>query len=177
LIGAKVSKRYAKALLSIGQEDGNYERYGKDLQEFAAICSENKTFYEVVSNRIFSSEERKKVLDLVLGRNGLTDMVKNFLRVLLEKNRIGAIQDIADYYGRLTDEIRNIARAEIVTARPLKKETLANVEKALTGLTSKKMKVQLQEDPSLIGGIIVKIGDLVLDGSVRAQIEALKVTL
>ncbi|MFH0845306.1 MAG: ATP synthase F1 subunit delta [Pseudomonadota bacterium] len=174
MIGSKVSKRYAKALFSIGQEDGNFERYGKELQEFAEFCKSNKEFGQVISNLIFAIEDRKSILHSVLERSGFSDLVKNFLNLLLDKNRIGDIEAIASYYSRLTDEASNIARAEIITPMPLRKETLEKLQKSLERLTSKKIQSEVWEDQGLIGGIVVKIGDLVLDGSVKAQIEGLK---
>ena len=74
----------------------------------------------------------------------------------------------------LSDEASDIARAEITTAKPLQKETLEKVERALEALTSKKIRSDVKEDLDIIGGIVVKIGDLVLDGSVKAQLEGLK---
>jgi F-type H+-transporting ATPase subunit delta len=177
LIGAKISRRYAKALLSIGQEEGRYEEYGKNLKEFADFCLANEEFYRIISSQIFSQEDRRKVLDAVLGKSGFTNTVQNFLRLLLDKGRIGATKEITDYYASLTDEISGIARADIITAKPLKKETLGRIEEVLTNLTAKKVKSFVKEDDSLIGGVVVKIGDLVLDGSVKAQIEGLKETM
>jgi F-type H+-transporting ATPase subunit delta len=177
LIGSKISRRYAKALLSIGQEDGQYEVYGQNLQEFADFCSTNGEFFQVISNQIFSIEDRKRLLEVGLDKSTFSDVVKNFLRILLEKNRIGAIEDITDYYSKLTDDISNITRADIITARPLKQDALGKLEKALTGLTSKEVKIAVKEDKSLIGGVIAKIGDLVLDGSVKAQVQGLKESL
>ena len=177
MIGSKISRRYAKALLSLGQEDGDYQAYGENLQGFCGFCSANGEFFQVISNQVFAVEDREKVLDAVLSKSGFADVVKNFLRLLLDKNRIGAIHEITAYYSKLTDEISNITRADVITAKPLKKEALGKIEKALTGLTSKKVKMEVREDDSLIGGIIVKIGDLVLDGSVQAQLEGLKESL
>ena len=177
MIGSKISRRYAKALLSLGREDGAYERYGKELQAFCRFCSANEEFFRVISNQIFSVEDRKRILDLVLDQSGLTHVVKNFLRLLLDKNRIGAVREMTDYYAKLTDEISNITRADVFTARPLKKEALGKIERALTALTSKKVMMEVKEDKSLVGGIIVRIGDLVLDGSVKAQLEGLKESL
>ncbi len=177
MIGSKISKRYAKALLSLGQEDGNYVAYGKDLQEFGRFCAANEEFIRVVANQIFSVEERKRVLDAILAKSDFSDLVKNFLMLLLDKNRIGGIQEIAAYYSKLTDEISNITRARIATARPLKKEARGKLGAALAGLTGKEVKIEVNEDPSLIGGVVVKIGDLVLDGSVKAQLEGLKESL
>jgi len=69
LIGSRISRRYAKALLSLGQEDGHYEEYGQNLNEFASFCSINREFFQVISNQIFSVEDRKKVLELALEKN------------------------------------------------------------------------------------------------------------
>jgi len=177
LIGSKVSKRYAKALFSLGQEDGNFELYGRDLTEFARFCQDNEDFRKVIANPIFPLEDRKRILHFVLEKSGFSDVVKNFLNLLLDKNRIGAIEPMTDYYSRLTDEVSNIARAEIITAKPLKEDALGRIERSLEGLTSKKIKSEVTEDQSLIGGVVVKIGDLVLDGSVKAQLDGLKESL
>ena len=177
MISSRISRRYAKALLSLGQEDGYYKEYGRDLDEFARFCSSNMEFSHVISNKIFSVEDRKKVLEVALEKSAFSDVAKNFLRLLLDKNRIGAIKEITDYYTRLTDEISNITRADIITAKPLKREAMDKLENALTKLTSREVKIDVKEDESLIGGLIVKIGDLVLDGSVKAQLEGLKESL
>jgi F-type H+-transporting ATPase subunit delta len=174
LIGSKVSKRYAKALFSLGQEDGNFEQYGQELSDFERFFQDNADFRQVIGNPVFAVEDRRKVLQVVLDKSNFSGVVKNFLNLLLDKNRIGAIETITAYYSRLTDEFSGIARAEIITARPLKEEALGKIERSLEGLTSKKIKPEVREDKELIGGIVVKIGDLVLDGSVKAQIEGLK---
>ena len=119
-------------------------------------------------------EDRKEVLLTVLKKSGFSGVVKNFLNLLLDKNRIGAIEAITEHYSRLTDEASDIARAEIITARSLKKEALGRIERSLEGLTSKKIKSEVREDQDLIGGLVVKIGDLVLDGSIKAQLKGLK---
>ena len=174
MTGTRISRRYAKALFSLGQEDGNFEQYGRELMEFASFCQDHRDFKRVIANPIFAVEDRKKILQTVLGKSSFADMVKNFLNLLLDKGRIGAIEDMAAYYSGLTDEVSDIARAEIITARPLKEEALGRIESALEDLTSKKIRSEVREDQDLIGGVVVKIGDLVLDGSVKAQLEGLK---
>ena len=163
--------------MSLGREDGNFEKYGTDLQEFTEFCKKYKEFKETVANRVFPVEERKEVLRVVLEKSDISDMVKNFLNLLLDKNRIGAIEEITNHYEKLSDDISNIARAEIFTPRPLKKETQDRLEKVLGDFTSKTTKIEVKEDKSLIGGVIVKIGDMVLDGSVKAQLDGLKESL
>jgi F-type H+-transporting ATPase subunit delta len=177
LISSRISRRYAKALLSIGQEDGRYEQYGRNLNEFNSFCSSNQEFLQVVSNRLFPVEARKKVLEVVLEKSDFPEIVKNFLRLLLDKDRLVAIKEITDYHAKLTDELSNITRAEVIAAKPLKDEALTKLGKALKGLTAKEVRMEIREDESLIGGVLVKIGDTVLDGSVKAQLKGLKESL
>ncbi len=176
-MSSRVSRRYAKALLSLGQEDGQYARYGQELQEYGKFCAANGEYHQVVSNRIYPVEERKRVLDAVLGRSSLSDLIKNFLRLLVDKNRIGVVGEITDHYLHFMDEISNITRARIRTARPLKEKALEDLVKALEGMTGKEVRAAVEVDASLIGGVLVRIGDTVLDGSVKAQLEGLKESL
>ena len=171
---SRISKRYAGALFSLGQEDGSFATYGKELQEFKDFFIEHADFGNAISNPIYKLEERKSILKYVLDKSNFSNLVKNFLNLLLDKNRIGSIEAIADKYAMFTDEASNIAHAEIITARPLQDDTLQNVVNSLKAMTSKDIKSEVKEDPELIGGIVVKIGDLVLDGSVKAQLEGLK---
>lgn len=177
MIGSKVSKRYAKALFSLGREEGRIEEYGKDLSAFADFFQSDPEFARAVSNRIFGLEERKRVLKAVLDRSGLSRSIRNFLNVLLDKNRIGVVGVITEYYGKLMDEAANIARAEVLVPKPLKSDALNRLKEKLVEMTSKQVRIEVREDPSLIGGIVVKIGDLVLDGSVKTQLRSLKESL
>ena len=177
MIRSKVSKRYAKALLSLGQEEGQFEAYGRDLRGFTGFCAQHSEFRQVISSMVFPVADRKKILQFILEKSDFSATVKNFLYLLLDKNRIGAIEEITAYYESLTDNLSNFARAEIITPMPLKDEALERLEKVLEEMTSKKVKMQVKEDKSLIGGIVVKIGDLVLDGSLKAQINGLKESL
>jgi F-type H+-transporting ATPase subunit delta len=176
-MSSKVSKRYAKALLSLGVEDGNFKSYGEELKEFTQFCEGNEEFFRVVSSNVFGLEDRKKVLDFVLEKTSFSGMVKNFLRLLLDKGRFGTVFDIADSYSRLTDDKSGITRAEIISARALKKKSLDRLKAALEKLTAKEMELEVSVDESIIGGIIVNIGDLVLDGSLTAQLRGLKESL
>ncbi|MBW1850569.1 MAG: F0F1 ATP synthase subunit delta [Deltaproteobacteria bacterium] len=177
MIDSKISKRYAKALLSLGQENGQSAEYGQHLHEFVDLCSANDNFFRVISNQIFSVEDRKKIMETVLEKSSFSDTLKNFLKLLLDKNRIGAIEGITDHYSELIDEISNITRAEVITAKPLKKAALDKLVQALEGLTSKEVKIDVKEDKSIMGGLIVQTGDLVLDGSVKTQLEGLRESL
>ena len=174
---ARLSKRYAKALFNLGQQDDSYMKYGRELDEFVNCYKENADFEHAISSPVFAMDAKKKILNTVLNKCGFSIMTKNFFNLLLDKNRIGYIESIKEYYARLTDEASNILHAEIITAIPLKKNTLDRVVKTFERLISKSIKADVIENPDIIGGIIVKIGDTFWDGSIRAQIEGLRESL
>jgi F-type H+-transporting ATPase subunit delta len=150
LITSKVSKRYAKALLSLGKEDGLYRQYGEDLMDFSSFYDQNADFAQSVSNPVFPLGDRKKILNYVLGKTNYSETVKKFLNLLIDKNRIMAVSGIYAYYVKLTDEVDNIARAEVTTPRPLNEEAKKRLEKALEVVTSRKVRMTTREDKGLI---------------------------
>lgn len=174
---AKVARRYAKALLDIGREEGKYLDYGKELGVFLDLCEKTPELLGVLSSKIIPSEERKKILDLVVEKAGFSEVTKRFFQVLLEKERIGFIRDINSYYTKLCDELQGIVRAKVTSAIPLKGKSVEKLSNALRQFTGKQVLLEIIEDPNLIGGVVVQIGDLVIDGSIKAQLEGLKESL
>ncbi len=172
-----VAKRYAKALLEIGKEDGNTEQYGKELGDFAEMLAGAPELESALSNPGFDFDSRKKLLNAILGKLGLSPMVANFFRLLMDRGRIEATKDISQMYGLLVDEVNGITRAEVRTAAALNEQEVESLTNALKGVAGREVQLEVTEDPSLIGGVVAKIGDLVLDGSVRSQLENLKESL
>ncbi len=177
MIRSRVAKRYAKALLSLGQEDGKFREYGKELDDFSIFFEANKELREILTSPAFVVGDRKKILKDLLARSDYSDMVKNFLNLLLDKNRMDAIREVSTYYEKLMDEVSQIARVDVLSPMPLKEDAARRLEKALEEMTSKKIRMEMKEDKGLIGGLVVRIGDLVFDGSIKAQIEGLKESL
>ena len=174
---SKVSKRYARALLSLGMEDGRYQEYGKELKAFADIYESHGELKQAITNPAFRLDERTQILKALLARIGPSQTVQNFLNLLLDKRRISVVGQISAFYGQLTDEVSNVVGAEVVVPRPLAGEAETRLAKALERMTSKKIRMNVRQDQSIVGGIVVKIGDLVVDGSVRAQVQGIKESL
>lgn len=172
-----VAKRYAKALLEIGKEDGNTELYGEQINAVVEMLAEAPELESALSNPGFDFDSRKKLLDAILGKLGLSPMVANFFRLLMDRGRIDAAKDIALMYGLLVDEVNGITRAEVRTAAALNEQEVKNLSDSLKGIAGQEVVLEVTEDPSLIGGVVAKIGDLVLDGSVKSQLENLKESL
>ena len=177
MIGLRIARRYAKALLSIGREDGQAETYKEELEGFAKLLEENKELEMAVSNPLYGKEVRKEVLEAVVERLGLSKVMTSFLYLLFDKGRIKYVNDIYAFYEKLTDELAGIVRADLVSAVEMPEESIEKIRAALSKKTGKEVRMETRVDPALIGGLVTKIGDLVLDGSVRTQLISLKESL
>ncbi|MBW2090618.1 MAG: F0F1 ATP synthase subunit delta [Deltaproteobacteria bacterium] len=171
-----VAKRYAKALLAIGREDNNFEKYGEDLAVFAQLMA-RRDLAEALTNPIYPYANRKQILDAILEKISLSQAVINFLRLLMDKGRINLVESISDYYQRLVDEVNNIERATIVAATSLPESIHEQVKQILEEMTGKSILLEVEQDPEIIGGIVAQVGDLTLDGSVKTQLKNLKESL
>lgn len=174
MINARIARRYAKALLAIGKEDGQADTYKKELAGFAKLLDENKELEMAISNPLYDAESRKKVLDAVVRKVNPSKTMASFLLLLFDKGRIQYLGDICVFYEKLTDELANIIRADVMSAVALPDETVEKIRATLSKQTGKKVAIDTTVDPSLIGGVVTKVGDLVLDGSVKTQLIGLK---
>ncbi len=113
----------------------------------------------------------------IAGRMGLSDAAKSTLRLLAQKRRLGAIPAIARQLSRLADDDQNVVRAEVLSAGPLSGDYLGKLRAELERATGKKVMVTHRTDPALIGGVVTKIGDRVIDGSVRARLTGFRESL
>lgn len=165
-----IARRYAKALILIGKQDGQTESYGQELGGVAELMRREKQFADMLSNPLYNMGERRRVLDQAIARIGLSKTMTSFLQLLFEKGRIGFIVSINDFYQKMADELRGVARATLVSATELTAETVEKIRAALSKKTGKEIVLEVQRDSGLIGGIVTRIGDLVLDGSIKTQL-------
>jgi F-type H+-transporting ATPase subunit delta len=172
-----IARRYAKALLLIGKEDGKAETYREELAGFAGLFEKEPSLQQAVSNPLYEMEGRRKVLDTVVGKLNFSDVMQSFLMLLFDKGRIGFLPYIDEFYQKLADELKGIARANLVSATKLSNDTIEKIRGALSKKTGKEVILEVEQDPDLIGGIVTRIGDLVLDGSIRTQLVNMRETL
>jgi len=175
LIGKGVARRYATALFKVGIEDGQVEKYGEEIKTFADFLETDKDIKIYLITPLYEKTLRQQVLETLLEKIGPSEVVKRFIVLLFEKKRLLFLKDICEYYAALLDEYKGVCRAEVITAVPLDAEELNKIKERLKEITGKKEVVlEVKEDPSLIGGIITKIGDLIYDGSIKTQLNILK---
>jgi len=172
-----VSRRYAKALILIGQEDGLAEHYNLELDSIVTLFDTQGDFEKALTNPLYNKNDRKKVLEAVLTATDLSAIMKSFLILLFDKGRIGFLREIASYYKDLADELKGVVKASIISATELSSEAIDKIKEALSKKTGKNIVLNVEQDPNLIGGVVTKLGDLVLDGSVKTQLINMRETL
>jgi F-type H+-transporting ATPase subunit delta len=165
-----LAKRYAKALLTLGSKDGNHEKYGEELDRFAALWEQEPQFADAVANPLYAKENRNVICQAVAEKMGLSPVFRSLLKLMIEKNRLGIIPEVRNYYRRLLDDLANISRAKVTSATALSGEVVTAIKASLEKVTGRTIIVETEEDPELIGGVVARVGDLVLDGSVRTQL-------
>ncbi len=165
-----ISRRYAKALLLIGKEDGNAELYRNELGELAGLIIKEKSLEQALTNPLYDAVARKKILQILIEKMKLSKAMRSFLFLLFDKGRIGFLVTINEFYQKLADELKNVARASLVSATELTSETIAKIRSTLSKMTGKDIVLDVRVDSGLIGGVVSRIGDLVLDGSIKTQL-------
>ncbi len=172
-----IARRYAKALILIGKEDGNAETYREELDTIVGLMDKEPTLEQAVSNPLYNAASRRNVLLAVIEKLSVSKVIKSFALLLFDKGRIGFLRDIARNYSVFADELKGIVRADLTTAADLTEETLDQIRNSLSKMTGKDVLLETRTDAGLIGGIVTRIGDLVLDGSIRTQLQNMRESL
>ncbi len=169
-----LARRYAKALFSLGKEQNKIEEYSETLSTIAALYAETEAVVDALTNPLYPLEARQKVMAKIAELVKADQIMTSFLNLLLEKKRAAILPDIADVMQAMVDEDQNISHGSVVSAIELDASLQKKIQETLEKITGNKVILETRVDPSIIGGIIAKVGDLVLDGSIKTQLNGLK---
>ncbi|MCG5052189.1 MAG: ATP synthase F1 subunit delta [Myxococcales bacterium] len=176
-LAGSVSRRYARALFSLGCDNGQFEAYGRELGLLAEVFAGSEELRNAMANPVVKDSEKRAILDGILGALlppvGASSEVRRFVRLLLERRRIIELPRVASAYQRLTDERLGRVRGRVVSATPLDSAALDEIRAALEARTGKQVLLETSVDPEILGGVVAHVGDLVLDGSLRSRLETL----
>ncbi len=170
-----VAKRYAKALYDIGTEQGKIEVFAENLKDLAALLSDNAEVREMLLNQSIQSDDKKKAMEQMIGE--MDPMVKNFVNLVVDKRRADSLEAMCESYMGLQEEQANILHAEVVSAVPLTPEQIEKIENKFSGMMGRTVKAETAVDAALIGGVQVRIGDTVYDGSIAHHLKQLNDSL
>jgi len=146
----------------------------QQLKDFRDTFQGSRELREVLMDPAILREQKLKVLDAIAGRIGMFPHVRNFVAVIMDHDRLADLGEILDEYHAIADEAAGLSEAEIVSAHALNAEDRSALEAQVTKLAGGRIRATYREDPSLLGGAVVRIGSKVYDGSIRAQLEQLK---
>ena len=169
-----VSRRYARALLSIGRDSGKDDLLATELERLAHAFEKSAELRQVLSNPVFTPAQRLAVLNDLLKRLMLSPTMTHFAQLLLSRGRMDALPAIARTMRAMADEHAGRVRAKVTSARPLDPIQEGRIRQALSAATGKAVVLDKREDPSLLAGIVTQVGDVVYDGSLAAKLADLK---
>lgn len=176
MIDGLVAKRYAEALFNVANEKNLLDKVEQDLKVAAEILNNTEDLMTFLRHPQVDSQKKKNLIDSSF-KDSIAVISKNFLFQLIDNHRIEFIEDILRIYVKLANDVRGVLDVEAVTAVPLDDSENGKVIQSLSGKFGKQIRLTNVIDPSVIGGMIVKIGDRIYDGSVNKQLKVLKRSL
>jgi len=180
LTSGTLAKKYARALFSLGKKSGAplLEQYGAALAGLAEMVTLSPALERMFKSPVITAAEKHALVDRLLDKANADVTVKNFCRLLADKGRLAALPAIAGCYGELLDAEKGVLRGTVITAVSLNAEKQKKLKADLTKKTKdKKLELVFTVDKSILGGLMLKVGDRVLDASLRAQLATLRDTI
>ena len=167
-----IARRYAKALINLAEKD--LENTGKNLTALADVFSNSAELSEVLSDTKVSSQIKQNVLKIILKKIKVSKLVDTFIRYLLAKRRIVLLPNIERAFNLFLQEKLGRIEAGITVAQEISEVTVGKLEKAISRYSGKEVSVNITIDPAIIGGIVTRIGSVVIDGSIHTQLNQIR---
>ena len=166
--------RYATALFDLAREGNAIDAVKADLERFGALLAESPDLTRMVRSPVFSAAEQLQALAAVLERAGIGGLAAKFLKLVTANRRLFAVRDMIKGYRALVAEHKGEATAEVTVAERLKDEHVAALRSALKTVSGKDVDLDIRIDPSIIGGLVVKLGSRMVDTSLRTRLNAIR---
>jgi F-type H+-transporting ATPase subunit delta len=168
----EIAQVYARALFEAAQDADKLDEVREQVGAFADALNENQELSVFFFSPYFSTEEKKEGLGKVL--DGAEDIVQNFLELLIEKHRVPAIHRIRREYDALWQEENKLLPVEVTSAIELDEDTVKQIGDQIGERTGRKVQLESKVDPDILGGIVVRVGDRILDASIANRLESLR---
>jgi F-type H+-transporting ATPase subunit delta len=168
------ASRYAKALLLLGQSENKVDEYGEELRGFFDAFRLEKETKRVLLSPVFDAGERKRVVRNMARLLKLSGVVTNFLQLLIDKERMGELADIVGAYREMSDEINGRVRVKVHSAAQIQPDLVGKIRGQMQKMLKKEAVLEIKIQPELIGGLVAKINNIQIDGSIRNQIVRLR---
>ncbi|MGA9526212.1 MAG: ATP synthase F1 subunit delta [Myxococcaceae bacterium] len=175
MANVSIARRYARALIDVAAEGNKLDRFGEQLQTFVSALQQSRELNDVMVNPAYGRTERHAIVDGVTKLLGGVDPeVVSFFRLLVDRNRMIFLPDIARMFRDLADARAGRIRGKVVSAVPLAPESLQKIADGLRGITERNVVLESKVDPQILGGISAQVGSVLYDGSLRTQLEEMR---
>ena len=175
MVNVSLARRYARALVELAKEGPGVEAIQGQLDPLAQAIRDVRELNEILTNPIYPRGQRWSVLLAVMNAQGSVDpTLRNFVQLLVDRDRIGYLPDIARVFRDMADALAGRLRGRVAAAAPLQDDALAAIKKGLERLTDRQVILETSVAPELLGGIVAQVGSTVYDGSLRSRLEDLR---
>jgi F-type H+-transporting ATPase subunit delta len=173
-----IARRYGRALLDVARQEADPEAVERELREITECIEGHDDLRRLLASPAVPTPRKRAAVAALLEHTGsISSVVSKLLLLLAERNRLGLLGGIRHAYGESLLAFRQIVRAEVTTAVPLSAERADAIVRGLSKTTGKHVTLSTHVDPTIIGGVIARLGSVVYDGSVTRQLDRLKATL
>lgn len=172
-----VAGRYASALFDLANEGSNVEGIESDLVNFQALLDESPDLVRVVRSPVIAADDQAKAIAAVLDKAGIGGLTANFLKLVTANRRLFVVQDMIKVYRTLAAKARGEITAEVTSAFALNGEQIAALKEKLRASVGKDVTLESRVDPSILGGLIVKVGSRMIDSSLKTKLQNMKAVL
>jgi F-type H+-transporting ATPase subunit delta len=172
-IRASLAGRYASALFDLARDERQIDAVGRSLDALNQALVDSKDFAELVDSPLVSREEAGKAFGAIASKLALDPTTTNFVAVLARNGRKNQLQPVIRAFKRLASEHRGETTAEVITARPLNDDQLAQLKSQLRSRAGRDVNIDATVDPQILGGIVVKLGSQQIDASIRSKLNRL----
>jgi F-type H+-transporting ATPase subunit delta len=169
-----VSGRYATALFELARDQKSVDSIKADLDGFEAMLADSADLRRLVRSPVFAAEAQLRALSAVLDQAGISGISANFLKVLTANRRLFAVTDVIRAFRALVAKFKGEATADVTVAETLNDKNLDALKTALKTVTGKDVALNVKVDPSIIGGLVVKLGSRMVDSSLRTKLNSIK---
>jgi len=169
-----VSGRYATALFELARDEKSVDALVADLAKFDAMLAESDDLRRLVRSPVFTADSQSKALAAVLDKAEIAGIAANFLKVLTANRRLFAVADVIRAFRALVAKFKGEATADVTVAEALSDTNLDTLKVALKSVTGKDVALNVKVDPSIIGGLVVKLGSRMVDSSLRTKLNSIK---
>jgi len=172
-----VSGRYASALFELASEAESVDETGTGLKAFQALLDSSEDLTRLVRSPVFSAEDQIAALEAICAKAGIDGLALSFIKLVTKNRRLFSIADMIKAYGTLLATAKGEVQAEVTSAENLSDKHVNDLKAALKASIGRDVQLSTRVDPSILGGLIVKVGSRMMDNSLKTKLQNLKIAM